>query len=59
MFGDTICHLKLSAEPLNNVPNKPVGPVLFIIIPSDKVSKTNAVVLVPPAKFVVVEPDVT
>jgi hypothetical protein len=33
--------------------------VLFIIIPSDKVSKTNAVVLVPPVKFVVVEPDIT
>ena len=37
----TICHLKLSAEPLSNVPDVPAGPVLFIISPSDRVSNVN------------------
>ena len=58
MFGDVICHLKLSDEPLSNVPNEPVGPVLFIIIPSDKVSKVNEGKLINPPKFIVVEPDI-
>jgi hypothetical protein len=40
-----ICHLKLFDEPLNNVPNDPVGPVLFIISPLEIVSNTKGDVL--------------
>jgi hypothetical protein len=43
VFGETICHLKLSAEPDTSEPDISV-PVLFIIAPSDSVSKTNTLV---------------
>ena len=42
VFGEVICHLILSIEPEGKVPSKFGVLVLFIISPSDNVSKINA-----------------
>ena len=41
-FGLTISHLKLSLEPLGNEPLVPSVEVLFIIVPSPRVSNVKA-----------------